>query len=245
MRYMVMDSLFPRMEMWRQFLIDVLIPALEMDGLRSSHPVEVEIQNPTTIPGVFDTVTYSKGAALIQMIHSYLGDSLFQSGLSAYLRKYSFSTGKSEDFWMALEENSDSPVLKIMKTWTNQEGFPLIRIAEVAHKPEGRSITITQEKFCSDPKSNGNKIEFGDRTWVIPLSFSRPTCPELHRVLMDGTESCYTDYLIPNVAPYEWVKVLQWTFYCITQALNCFKIYLGEWKDEWVFSCSLSSNDAP
>jgi len=44
--FLAVDHIFPDYDIWSQFTTDVLIPALVLDSLSSSHPVEVEIKSP-------------------------------------------------------------------------------------------------------------------------------------------------------------------------------------------------------
>jgi len=37
---------------------------VKLDALRSSHPIEVDVQSPNQINQIFDAISYSKGTAL-------------------------------------------------------------------------------------------------------------------------------------------------------------------------------------
>ena len=43
-----------------EFIVYVLQDALEFDGLVSSHPIYVPVNNPDEINEIFDTISYSK-----------------------------------------------------------------------------------------------------------------------------------------------------------------------------------------
>lgn len=68
------DHIFPDFGIWTQFLNDSSIRALSLDSLKHSHPIEVPIFHPDEIDEVFDDISYHKGAAIIRMLHNYLGD---------------------------------------------------------------------------------------------------------------------------------------------------------------------------
>ena len=41
MENLVVNHFFPKFQIWTQFVKDSLMSALDLDGLRSSHPIEV------------------------------------------------------------------------------------------------------------------------------------------------------------------------------------------------------------
>lgn len=59
--------------------------ALDLDSLKNSHPIEVPIGHPDEIDEIFDDISYHKGAAIIRMLHNYIGDDVSTSS-STYLR---------------------------------------------------------------------------------------------------------------------------------------------------------------
>lgn len=68
------DHLFPEFKIWTQFVTDTSTPALDLDSLKNSHPIEVPIGHPEEIDEIFDDISYHKGAAIIRMLHNYIGD---------------------------------------------------------------------------------------------------------------------------------------------------------------------------
>lgn len=64
---------------------------LSLDALRSSHPIQVDVNKPSDILQIFDAISYLKGASLIRMLASYLGMQTFAKGVQTYLKEFSFS----------------------------------------------------------------------------------------------------------------------------------------------------------
>ena len=52
------DLLYPTYRMWDQFVTDHLTRALKLDGLQSSHPIQVPIQHAEEVEQVFDAISY-------------------------------------------------------------------------------------------------------------------------------------------------------------------------------------------
>ncbi len=163
--YLAIDSIFPQWDIWTQFVGTELEEALELDALKNTHPIEIEVGHPAEISEIFDKVSYSKGASVLRMLWQYLGEKDFQKGLQHYLKKHSFSNAETADLWESLEQVSGKPVAKVMKNWTAKPGHPVI---SVKIKDQRSKIELTQSRFFSSPIS---KKESKDKTvWSIPLS---------------------------------------------------------------------------
>ncbi|VDK26255.1 unnamed protein product [Taenia asiatica] len=86
--------------------------ALLLDELKSSHPIEVEVNNAQEVEEILDAVSYQKGSCVIRMLHDYMGASvsLFQAGLKVYFEKFKYSNARTEDLWAALETTGIVPM---------------------------------------------------------------------------------------------------------------------------------------
>lgn len=159
--YLAIDHIFPDWDVWTQFVATETGVAYQLDSLENTHPIEVAVGNPAEISEIFDRVSYSKGAAVLRMLHSYLGPKDFQKGLQYYLKKYSYANAKTEDLWDCLEKISGKPVAKVMKNWTSKSGHPLVSISE-----SGKKLKLNQSRFFSSAVSRKKNR---DKTiWYIP-----------------------------------------------------------------------------
>ena len=95
---------------------------LSLDGLRSSHPIQVPVRNPSEISQIFDAISYSKGASVIRMLVHYLGEDTFKKGIQAYLQKHKYGNASTADLWKSLSEASGKPVHEMMSSWTEHIG---------------------------------------------------------------------------------------------------------------------------
>ncbi|CAI4053076.1 hypothetical protein SUVZ_15G2010 [Saccharomyces uvarum] len=134
----------PEWKVWEQYVTDNLQRALNLDSLRSSHPIEVPVKNADEINQIFDAISYSKGSSLLRMISKWLGEEIFIKGVSRYLNKFKYGNAKTEDLWDALSETSGKDVRSVMNVWTKSIGFPVVSIKE-----ENGKITLTQNRYLS------------------------------------------------------------------------------------------------
>ena len=176
MEYLAVDKLFPKWNVWTQFVYTEQAKALSLDGLTNTHPIEIPVHHPGEISEIFDAVSYSKGASVIRMIESYVGEVNFQKGLRYYLSTHKYSNATTSDLWNALQKASGKPVGKIMKNWTSLSGYPVITI----EKKNG-SLLISQERFYSS-----THIKNKDKTfWLIPISILADDKKNLTITLID------------------------------------------------------------
>lgn len=199
--YLCVDHCFPDWDIWSQFASSDFTRALELDALKNSHAIEVPVGHPSEVDEIFDAISYSKGASVIRMLHDYIGDDDFRTGMNAYLTKHQYSNTFTEDLWAALEKASGKPVNKIMSTWTEKMGYPVIEMSE-EKSGTTRTVTLKQEKFCAD----GQQPVGESPLWMVPVSFcskSSPSTP-IHRLVLEGREATVT---LTDVPEGDWIKL--------------------------------------
>src|SRR3989338_4959221 len=113
--YLAVDKLFPKWDIWTQFSTNDLGRALHLDALLNTHPIEIPVHHPDEIGEIFDEVSYAKGASVIRMLASYLGEKDFRAGLHHYLKKHSYKNTETLHLWQAFEKVSGKPVAKMMR----------------------------------------------------------------------------------------------------------------------------------
>lgn len=91
------NEAFPDWKMLDQFLIDDLHSVLTLDATLASHPIVQTVKTPSQITEVFDTITYSKGAAVIRMLNHFVGEDKFKESVTNYLNKHAFGNAVTAD----------------------------------------------------------------------------------------------------------------------------------------------------
>lgn len=138
------NEFYPEWKVWETFVIDTLQSALSLDGLRSSHPVEVPVHRAEDINQIFDSISYSKGSAVLRMISKYVGEETFIKGIRQYVKKHAWGNTQTGDLWEALSDASGKDIPKVMDIWTKKVGYPVVTVSE---NPSESSITIKQNRF--------------------------------------------------------------------------------------------------
>ena len=122
--------------MWEQFTINEMTQAMNLDALATSHPIQVPIKHAEEVMQVFDTISYRKGACVVRMIHSVLGDVHFRDGLRLYFKRHSYGNTVTADLWQAWEDVSGKDIPALMATWTEKMGYPIVRCTEKSSTPD-------------------------------------------------------------------------------------------------------------
>ncbi len=162
-------ALHPEWKMWTQFLEEDIVRGLALDGLKSSHPIEVPVRDPAEIREIFDDISYSKGASILRMLEQFLGEATFRRGIRDYLKAHAYGNARTEDLWRALTAASRQPVRALMGSWTRQTGFPLLDV-QVKRTGGSARVGLTQSRFLYSDILGPSK----DRTrWKVPVRIAR------------------------------------------------------------------------
>ena len=102
--------------------------ALTLDALVTTHPIRAKAETPDEINELFDPISYEKASAVLRMIEAYVSPDVFRRGVNVYLRRFLYGNATAEDFWSALSAASGRPVDKIMPTFVDQAGEPLLTV---------------------------------------------------------------------------------------------------------------------
>lgn len=70
-----------------QFIVEQVHTAFRTDGLETSHPLTHDVNTPSEISDIFDSISYNKGASVIRMIEHMIGSEKFRDALRDYLKQ--------------------------------------------------------------------------------------------------------------------------------------------------------------
>ena len=178
------DVLFPEWRMWTQFVSQDTNAALSLDGLESSHPIEVPVKDPAEIREIFDAISYSKGGSVLRMLEQYLGADTFRGGLRAYIDEHQYANARTAHLWNALEAASGEPVTRIMNSWTQQMGYPVVDV-KTEHSDDGTRVGLSQRRFLYSHLLGGGKDD--SSLWETPVLALTPG-GELQTSLLSARE---------------------------------------------------------
>lgn len=133
--------------------------AFDTDALASTRPIEFPVHSPSDAEGMFDILTYEKGASVVRMLEQHLGEDAFRDGIRRYLATHAYANTETGGLWDALAGATGEPVREIAESWIFQGGHPLITVAKGAAPNE---LIITQQLFRYLPSAD-------TATWLVPI----------------------------------------------------------------------------
>ena len=161
----------PQWEVWlrREFPRDpsrrvgiVKEAAMEGDARSTTHPIQQPVATEAEANSAFDDITYKKGQSFLRMLESFLGEDVFREGIRRYMAAHMYSNTTTADLWNALSEPSGKPVGEIAAGWTEQPGFPVVKVK----REQGGNVSLTQDRFTVNFPS-APPLE-----WKIPLTYA-------------------------------------------------------------------------
>lgn len=162
------DAFRPGWDRWTDFGLS-RSEAFAVDSLAATRPIEYEVASPVDAEGMFDVLTYEKGAAVVRMLEQYLGEDRFRDGIRRYMEHHQFGNADTPDLWDAIEAETGEPVRRIMESWIFQGGYPQVVVTDRADESVDRpDIELSQRRMRllgADPSD--------DQTWMLPIAYRR------------------------------------------------------------------------
>jgi len=127
-----------------------------------AHPVRPRTYH--EINNFYTATVYEKGAEVVRMLKTLLGDEKFRSGIDLYFKRHDGEATTIEAF-LACFEDAAATDLSQFALWYEQAGTPVVTV-ETAHDPEGQTFSVSLSQEI--PPVPGQKTA---RPAVIPLRF--------------------------------------------------------------------------
>ena len=118
-----------------------------------AHPVRPDSY--MDVSNFYTATVYDKGAEVIRMLHTRLGDSGFRAGVQLYLRRHDGQAATCEDFRAALEDATGT-ALTDMAAWYEQAGTPVLRVRG-RHDPIRRCYHLILSQFTASTTGHPRK----------------------------------------------------------------------------------------
>jgi aminopeptidase N/puromycin-sensitive aminopeptidase len=149
---------------------------LDSDAQLATRAIRARADTPAQINEMFDDIAYGKAGAVIGMVENYVGEETFRQGVHAYLAAHLYANAAAEDFWNTQTATSKQPVDKIMASFIEQPGVPLLTFGE--WRQEG--IPVGERRFFLSMAEMDRPISGRLPRWTVPV------CAEI-----DGQHTCH------------------------------------------------------
>ncbi|HVF63285.1 MAG TPA: aminopeptidase N [Casimicrobiaceae bacterium] len=126
-----------------------------------AHPVRPDEYQ--EINNFYTATVYEKGAEVIRMQHTLLGDALFRRGMDLYFERHDGKAVTCDDFVQAMQDASGMDLTQF-KRWYSQAGTPVVR---VAGRYDDQARTYTLEVAQEGSPSPGQRVK---QPYHVPLA---------------------------------------------------------------------------
>jgi len=115
-----------------------------------AHPVRPESYQ--EIANFYTATVYEKGAEVIRMQHTLLGEAGFRAGMDEYFRRHDGCAVTCDDFVSAMESvytrQNPGKNLDVFRRWYSQAGTPRVTV-ELRYDADARSCSVTLAQHCA------------------------------------------------------------------------------------------------
>ena len=126
-----------------------------------AHPIRpdsyIEINN------FYTATVYQKGATVIRMYHTLLGEEGFQAGMRLYFERHDGQAVTCDDFLAAMADANDRDLSRFAR-WYSQSGTPEVTVT-TTHDPEAQTWTVQLVQHTAPTPDQADK-----RPLVIPFA---------------------------------------------------------------------------
>lgn len=141
------------------------LSGMAADSLLSARPVRQEIEQNEDIRNAYDGITYSKGAAVLNMAETYLGEEKWRAGLKAYFEEFADGIADARDFYRVMGEAADDPAFQeSLRGFIERPGLPLLQTELICEDDGAPSVEVTQSRYAP----LGSEID-PDMQWIVPV----------------------------------------------------------------------------
>jgi aminopeptidase N len=159
-----------------------------------AHPVRPESY--IEISNFYTATVYNKGAELIRMMHTILGEDGFRKGSDLYFERHDGEAATCEQFVKAMEDASGVDLAQF-RLWYAQAGTPKVT-AKLAHDADGARAVLTLEQTMPPTPGQSEKqpMAIPLKTALLGKESGTPLAPERLVMLTEKSQ----DIVFENVA---------------------------------------------
>ncbi len=164
---------------------------MDLDALASARAVRQPVRSTGEAMEAFDGITYDKGAAVLRMLESWLGEDTFRRGVQRYVHENAWKSARADDLFAALDYVSTQKVAKIANGFLDQPGVPLV----TATLRCGESGESKLELRASEWRPLGEPEANPPHAWTLPVCVASDALK---------TKSCFTlgsDPIVRGLGP--------------------------------------------
>ena len=154
--------------------------AMGRDAIATTHPIIQHVETVEQASQAFDSITYSKGEAVIRMLEAYVGADTWRDGVRKYIKAHAYGNAVSDNLWEAVDSVSDKPITQIAHDFTLQPGIPMIKVDSASCSNGNTTVQLSQGEFTRDRPGKA------PLAWHVPVVAATIGGAGTARTVVDG-----------------------------------------------------------
>ena len=169
-----------------------------LDSLKSTRAIHAAVETPDEIERRSTRSPTRRARAVLRMVEHYVGAGRFPQRASTRISQaHAYGNATSEDFWKAMAQASGKPVDRILPTFVNQPGVPLVDVSLDLHAGRPRRARRSRSSASSlQPGARPGRLDVADSGCI-----KTAPAPTRSRV-WSSTEPQRTLDVAPGCAPW-------------------------------------------
>lgn len=137
---------------------------MSLDAQQHTRAIRQPIRHGGDVENAFDGITYGKGAAVLRMTETWLGEAAFQAGVRQYIEAHAGGSATTADLLGALSKASGKDVAAALQHFLDQPGVPLITAGLECAQGAKPKVKVTQTRYLPA----GSQAPAG-APWQVPV----------------------------------------------------------------------------
>jgi aminopeptidase N len=196
---------------WNKFYITTKQRAYGADSSVTTHPIQMPVSDTKNGVASFDTITYQKGASVLNQLAHYLGAEPFKAGIRQYFKDFAYQATKLPDFMGTLGKVAGRDLDKWTQDWLYKAGTNRVSAVFECKSDKISEFALAQSYPKDHPYLREHALNIGlyslgkelkvINTQAVRLSGKTTQVPEL-------IGSQCPDMVYPNHGDWGFVKVI-------------------------------------
>ena len=136
------------------------------DGGPMAHPIRPESY--ISMDNFYTATVYSKGAEVVRMYRTILGEAGFKKGMKLYFERHDGDAVTCDDFRAAMSDANNVDLTQFER-WYTQAGTPTVHVQSTYDSSE-KKLSLTLKQTAPTTPGPGQKAE-EKQPWHIPVTF--------------------------------------------------------------------------
>ncbi|MBC7543009.1 MAG: aminopeptidase N [Candidatus Sericytochromatia bacterium] len=187
--------------------------AYETDQRATTHAIDGPVVDTEAATGIFDGITYGKGASVMKQLAYYMGETAFRDGLRTYFQRHAFGNSTLPDFMGALQSRTPLDLGGWSQVWLKTAGLNAVQPvwASTAGKITQFSLAQTVRSGAAQlrphrtaiglfgPNAQGQLVSQGE----LPISYAG-----LSTAVPAMIGKAAPSLVFPNMGDHDYAKVI-------------------------------------